>query len=178
MNHISEKIQTIVKNHIFEGIVLLLIGLFLLLWPQASLKILCIVIGAFLIILGGIRLIGELRNKDGSTSQYSFPFAVFLLILGILLIVLSRFFVSVILILTGLVLLFGCIMMFKNAYDQRQIRGQGFYLSLIPAVLILILAIVMIINPVGTASFVIQMVGVAVIIEGLFMLFTYKENGE
>ena len=97
------------------------------------------------------------------------------LVLGILLIVISRFFVSVFLILAGLVMIIGCIMMFRRAWELRDVKGKDFVFSILIGVLILALGIVMIINPVGTAAFVIQLCGVALMIVGISAAFLRSE---
>ena len=169
-NH--NKIRSMIHNIRYQGIFLLIIGLFMLLWPNTSLKILCIVIGVILILFGLADLIQYVRKTEPTSTTLTK--GIIQLVIGILLIVISNFFVSILLILAGIALLYGCYRMFRKAYELRNIRGKDFYVSLIPAILILILAIVMIFNPVGTAAFIVQLVGAAVIIEGLFMVFTAK----
>ena len=171
-----ERIKDAFRNHWLEGILLLLAGLFMLLWPQASLKILCVVLGIILIVIGVINLLSLFSQKYAEKKESTLALSIGAIVLGILIIVLSRFFVSVFLIIAGLILLFGCIMLFRRAYQLRDIKGKDFAISLILGIIILILGIVMIINPVGTASFVIQLIGVALILFGLGTMFIFHDK--
>ena len=163
----SDNMKEIALRYRLNGIILILIGLFMLLWPEASLKILCIAVGVILIVSGALSLAALYRERSLGVERGRLISGIAYLVIGILLIVISRFFVSVFLILAGIVLLGACGMLYYRAWQMRYEKGKNFIVSLIVASLILILGIVMIINPVGTAAFVIQLCGAALIIVGI-----------
>ena len=169
----SQKFKDTVDKYHLDGIILLIIGLFMLLWPQASLKILCVLIGIVLIISGGLTLYNGWKMNDLKGGKLAS--GIIQIVLGILLIILSWFFVSVILILAGLVLIARCVVLFMRAWQQRYERGADFVISLVIAVIILILGIIMIVNPAGTAAFVAQLAGIALMIIGLAAIFMPKQ---
>jgi len=172
---VKEKLDNLVKNNKVTGIVLIIFGLIMLLWPNAAMKILCIVIGIILIALGGIRLLTYYNNKKtGLENRNELTLGLIMAVLGIILIVISRFFISVFFVLAGLAMLFICIRMFRQAYELRYEKGSSFAVSLIIGILVLALGIVMIINPVGTAAFLVQLGGIALIIAGLGITFSGK----
>ena len=172
----SEKLKDAAVKYRLNGILMILVGLFMLLWPEASLRILCIVVGAILIITGVIRLINYFQMRALNPEQKDMVTGIVCLVVGVLLIVISRFFVSVFLILAGIALLIGCVLMFMKAWQLRHERGKEFVLSLVIGILILVLGIVMIINPVGTAAFVIQLFGVALMIMGIATVFMKQDD--
>ena len=172
----SDKVKDVAIRYRLNGIILILIGLFMLLWPEASLKILCIIVGVVLIVSGIIRLVNYFQNKALNPDQKDMITGIVLMVVGVLLIVISRFFVLVFLILAGIVLVIGCIMMFVRAWQMREEKGKDFVLSIVIGALILILGIVMIINPVGTAAFVIQLCGVALMIVGFAAVFMKQDE--
>lgn len=172
----TEKIKETAVKYRLNGIILILVGLFMLLWPEASLKILCIAVGVILIITGVVKLVHYYQTKPLNPEQKELILGIVFLVLGILLIVISRFFVSVFLILAGIALVIGCVLMFLKAWQTHKEKGPEFMLSLVIGILILVLGIVMIINPVGTAAFVIQICGVALMIMGLAAVFMKKES--
>ncbi len=172
----SDKVKEAAIKYRMNGIILILIGLFMLLWPEASLKILCIIVGVVLIITGVIKLINYFQTRALNPDQKDMIMGIVLVVVGVLLIVISRFFVSVFLILAGIVLLIGCVFMFMRAWQMRYERGRDFVLSIVIGVLILVLGIVMIINPVGTAAFVIQLCGVALMIVGFAAVFMKQDS--
>ena len=174
----TEKIKDAAVKYRLHGIILIAAGLFMLLWPGASLKILCIVVGVILIITGGIQLINYYQTKPLNPEQKDMILGFVFVAVGILLIVLSRFFVSIFLILAGVALVVGCVLLFLRAWQTRSEKGAEFVFSLLIAILILVLGIVMIINPAGTAAFVVQLCGVALMIMGLAAVFMKKESAQ
>ena len=158
----------------WDGVITILLGLFLLIFPNASVKIVCILIGVALVIMGIMLIISYIQEHNRAPVTSNLFIGIGMVVLGILLFIFTNFFVSVILIIFGLILLYGCVMLFMQAYNMRHEKGKDFFLPLIMGIVILILGILMIINPVGTLSFIVQMVGVAMIIEGISLLFFLK----
>ena len=169
----KETIESGVRNNKVNGIIMIILGLIMLLWPGAAMKIVCIVIGVVLIAMGGIRLLTYFNGrKRGIENQSDLTIGIIEVIVGIALIIISGFFISVFFILAGMAMLYLCYRMFRQAYELRQIRGSAFFMSLGVGIIVLVLGILMIINPVGTATFIVQLAGVAMIIAGLAMLFS------
>ena len=164
--------ERILQNRIAASIVILVLGLFMLLWPETALKIMCNVIGVILILAGIFMLVNNYKGTKKPQIRFSSPvLGIVMIVAGIAVIVISRFFVSAVFVIIGLAMLAGCAALFIKAYRLHDIKGRDFFTSLVAGGIILILGIVMIINPVGTASFLIQLAGVAFMIAGIAMLF-------
>lgn len=174
----KETIQQMLKNYWVDGVILLILGLIMLLWPGAALKIVCILVGIALLVLGGLKLLDYYKYKgSGKNNDSDLPVGIIQMVAGLLLIILGSFFIAVFFILAGIAMLAGCILMFMRAYQLRNERGTDFITSIIIGVIILIVGIIMIINPAGTAQFLVQMVGVVAIIIALWMFYSaYKGN--
>lgn len=172
-----EKIQQVLKNSWFDGILVVILGLIMLCWPTAAMKIVCIIAGIFLILLGGSKLLGHYSGKNAGSRDNSFSIGLIQLILGVVLLILGIFFIAVFFVIVGLAMIAVCIMLFRQAYLQREQKGPEFIASIVIGAIILIIGVIMIINPTGTASFLVQMAGIAAIIIGIYMLYTaYKEK--
>ncbi|MBQ6172689.1 MAG: DUF308 domain-containing protein [Clostridia bacterium] len=164
----AKKITTMFKSYVFDGILLIALGIAMLIWPEESLKIPCIIIGAVLAIMGIIKIIAFIAKKTKGSSGLFVGLAQ--IAIGAAFIFASDFFISVFHYVIAFILLYGAIMMFINAFNLRKVFGMMFMASLIFAIITTILAIVIIINP-----FVfVQLRGIALIIEGLAMVIVLR----
>ncbi len=168
-------IKDILKNYMLDGILLILLGIAMLIWPNSSLKALCIIIGIALCVIGLVHVLGFFASKDATRSPQQLIGGILPLALGILLIAASGFFIGAFQFVCGLLLLYGAALMFAQAWMLRSVRGLDFTLALVFACVTLVLAVVILIDPVAFASFITQLHGISLIIEGLSMLLVLRK---
>ena len=166
----TSRITNALKSYLFDGILLVALGLVLLLLPKVSLTILCVIIGVALIIMGLIKLIFFAANVNGVRRIADIPVGIIQLVLGFWLIIDSSLFINLFQIVTGVILIYGSLLMFVHAFALREIRGAFYWLSLVFGILCAVLGIVIVVNPAGFAAFMMQLQGVALIIEGLALI--------
>ena len=172
----KEKIQNFISVYGLDGILLIALGIFMLIWPKASLKIICIIIGIILLILGAAKLIQHFSSKYVEESKSDLPVGIIEGILGICLIIFSGFFIKLFPVIAGIILLYGCVMMFLKVYNLRDVKDSTFYSSLIFGIVTLIVGLIMIFNPGGTMAFIVRMAGLGLLIVGIYMLVMKKKN--
>ncbi len=163
-------IKKVFGSYIFEGLVLTAIGVVLIIWPNESLNIMCIAIGALLILLGLIKLIMFFSKNKDNRKIVALLIGIVETALGIVMIVSSRFFIDFFQIVTGVILIYGAVIMFFGALRLRMLPGPLFIISILLAILTFVLAVVMLINPTQFASFMTQLMGVSLAIEGISMI--------
>lgn len=164
----AKKITTMFKSYVFDGLLLILLGVAMLIWPEESLKIPCVIIGAVLAIMGLIKVIAFIAKKSKGSSGFWVGIAQ--IAVGCAFIFASDFFISFFHYIIAFILLYGAVMMFINAFNLRKVFGMMFLASLIFAIITTILAIVIIINP----FIFVQLRGIALIIEGLAMVIVLR----
>ena len=71
--------------------------------------------------------------------------------------------------------LYGAALMFAQAWMLRSFRGRDFTLALVCACVTLVLAVIILVDPVAFASFITQLHGIALIVEGLSMLLVLRK---
>lgn len=170
-----DKLKKIIKSYLFDGLILVALGVTMLIWPSGSLKILCIVIGGLLGIVGLVMALSYIINKRDDAHSFSLLSGIVQIALGISMIVKPDFYINVFQILTAIIMLYGCILMFIHAYKLKSEKGAIYILSIVFAFLTLLLAIIMLINPSAFASFIVQLQGVSLIIEGLSMIIVLHD---
>ncbi len=162
------------KSYFLDGVLLVLLGLAMLLWPGESLRVLCTGIGIALAALGLIKLIVFLAGRGGERSAGDLLVGLIQIALGAALILRADFFIGIFQIVTGVLLLYGSILMFVQAFLLRRTRGVLFVLALVFACVTAVLAVVILLNPVQFAAFITQLHGVSLIVEGAGMILVMR----
>ena len=168
-------IKKVFGSYIFEGLILTAIGVVLVIWPNEALNIMCIAIGAFLILLGLIKLILFFSKNKDNRKILALLIGIVETALGIVMILSSRSFVDFFQIVTGVILIYGAVIMFFGALRLRMLPGPLFIISILLAILTFVLAVVMLINPTQFASFMTQLMGVSLAIEGVSMIIVMSK---
>ena len=169
----SEK-KAYFRNYIFDGIILALLGIVMLIWPGQALKVLCVVAGGSLAVMGFIKLAFFLMAPKEEKKASSLIISIVQLAAGLALILASDLFVSVFFVITGLILAYGAFMMFVRAIQLRRIKGVMFIMSLAFAVISLAFAVIIFINPAAFASMLMRIQGASLVIEGIGMIIVLR----
>ena len=169
-----KKIAGLLKSYLVDGILLFLLGLVMLIWPNDTLNTVCILIGAAVGVMGIIKTVAYLMQKDKENRKLtSLIVGIIQIIAGILVMCNADFFVSFFQIISGIVILYGAVILFVQAFKSRQEKGAKFTAALIMGAINLFLAVVILINPAQFAAFMTQLNGVSLMIEGISMVVLF-----
>lgn len=143
------------------------LGIAFLVVPELKVEHLCYLLAVCLILLGVIR-IGEyfIRECYKNINQYGFSIGVFAIILGVCVIIRIDQFTAIFNLCLGIGILLTAIIKIQNAMDLRALEDRGFLIFLIAAVLMVIGAAVILINPFGTEATRDQFTYIVLIIDG------------
>lgn len=170
----DQNIKDAFKSFIFDGILLILLGVAMLLWPSAALKTLFIIIGAAVGVMGIIKVVAFFVNKNESRSPMDLVIAFAQVAIGVALIVKADMFIEFFNVVLAIILAYGAVLMFAQAIMLKHIRGPLFVLSMIFSVITMILAVIIFIDPAGFAVFMTQLRGIALIVEGIAMIIVLR----
>jgi len=170
-----DKLKKILTSYIFDGIVLILIGIAVIIWSELALDILFRVIGAVFAVLGIVKLIMFFVNKNNDRKATDLLTALLQIVLGAALLIKPDFFVKYLFIIIGVIMVYGSILMLIRAVKLRREKGAMFVLSLVFGILTLVLGAVIIWNPAAFANFIMILYGISLIIEGLAMLIVLSK---
>ncbi len=175
----QETLKSLFKSAVFDGALLIVFGLILVLFPRVSLQVLCAVLGAILIAMSILKFVA-LPNIPGTFGRAMEALVALIeLVLGFALIVQADFFISLFQVIIGVVLVFGSLLLLFHAYEIRSLGGSWFVCSIVAGVLVLALGVLVILNPAEFAEIAFQLQGIALIIEGVsFVVFlrSMKKN--
>lgn len=166
--------KSYLRNYIFDGIILAVLGVVMLVWPNDALKVLCCVSGGLLAVMGFIRLALYLLSSKEDRTISALIIAIGQLAVGLTLILASDFFVKMFYVVTGLILAYGAFLMFIRMIQLRRIKGPMFFISMIFGILSLIFAVIILINPEQFAQVSTHIQGAALVIEGIGMIIVLR----
>ena len=164
----------VMRSFVFDGLLLIALGIVILIWPNKSLNVLCDIIGAGVIAMGFIRCIICLINKYDFHKLAHLLLGIVQIVIGVMLITKSNLFIKGFSVVTGIILAYGALAMLVSAFHLRKLSGTMFFSALAFALIVLILAIVIIINPVSFAGFITRLQGISVIAEGICMMIVFR----
>ncbi len=170
----ESRIKSILSSHYFEGILLIVFGLVMLLFPTHSIKIVSIITGVILCVLGVTLAVSYVvHNTEKHTLQL---FAGLMCIaLGIEFVFRTDNLAGAMHAVLSITLIYSGALLFIQAYNLRKDRGPLFRITFAFAVIAVIFAVLMLINDEESTAF-LRIKGASMIIEGVASLFVIKET--
>ena len=170
------KIKNLLRSYFFDGLLLTALGIAMLIWPGKALETLCIIIGGGLVFIGLLKIISFFISKSGSGDPSDLLIGIIQSVAGVFFIVKPNIFIESFFIITGVLLIYGAILMFARAYNLRSIKGPMFTFSLIFAVITTVLAVIILINPESFGEFIFQLRGISLIVEGVSIMIALSKT--
>lgn len=162
-------------NALMWGVVAVIIGIILVIWPRSILQWAVRLIGIVSIVIGSVQFIGFLARTKGIENRWKYlpPAAPIAVVWGILLLLSPELWTSLFMILFGVLLIFlglnQLVTMFK--IKKSGIRVPGFYFFF--PVLLMIAGFVAFVQPVYTATWFMAFVGAWILAYGIMEIFGY-----
>lgn len=169
-----EKKRSLLTSFVFNGLLLIALGIFMLVRPETAQKTICIIVGAVLGLMGLAKGFFFFKKQENERSTAELLLAVLLFAAGIALLVASSFFAKYFYIVIGVILVFGALMMFIRAIQVRKEESSRFVTALAFAALTLIFAVIVCINPAAFANFITRLHGASLLVEGLGMIIVLR----
>ncbi|MDO5540922.1 MAG: DUF308 domain-containing protein [Eubacteriales bacterium] len=169
----SKFIKSIKTGYIILSVLFCICGILILVNPGVSTVTLCYALGAIMVVFGIVKILGYfLRDHYRYVFQYDLAFGFLLVILG--LIVLFHPFGVLTLFHTILGILFLTDGLFKIqlSIDMKSLWVSKWWLILVFALLTVMLGVLMILHPQGSAVFLTALLGISLLAEGILNLCT------
>ena len=154
-----KKINNLMNKNVIVSIILFLVGLILLLKPDATIKSITIIIGIILIIMGSGPVIDLIKSEEKKLS-FSIAPSIILFVIAFILFFSPGLLISIIPILIGVALVMSSAFKLQNIYNLKKTVGTFNVWTLVITFIILVLGLVLIINPFGGVVAITQVIGV------------------
>lgn len=162
-------------NALMWGVVAVIIGIILVIWPRSILQWAVRLIGIVSIVIGSVQFIGFLARTKGVENRWKYlpPAAPIAVVWGILLLLSPELWTSLFMILFGVLLIFLGLNQLVTMFKIRKsgIRVPGFYFFF--PVLLMIAGFVAFVQPVYTATWFMAFVGAWILAYGIMEIFGY-----
>lgn len=165
MELILKKIKT---NVIASALLCIALGVVLVVWPDMSVQIACMSIGAVLILNGISRLINFIFKRDGSLfSQMNLIMGIIITVIGVWIILQPAKVIAMIPILVGIIIIIHGINNLQQAVSLCQSRYDKWWIALILGILTVAFGILLICNPFEAVETLVMFIGLFLIYDGV-----------
>ena len=165
MGNLLKRLKT---NIVISAILCVVLGIVLVVWPDLSMQIVCIAIGAVLLIGGGVRLAVYFTNKDGSMyAQMSLITGIVLAVVGIWILIKPDKVLAIIPIIVGIVIVLHGINDLQQAVSLCKDKYDKWWIALILGLLTIGFGVLLICRPFEALDTVVMLIGLFLIYDGL-----------
>ena len=165
MELILKKIKT---NVIASALLCIALGVVLVVWPDMSVQIACMAIGAVLILNGISRLINFIFKRDGSLfSQMNLIMGIIITVIGVWIILQPAKVIAMIPILVGIIIIIHGVNNLQQAVSLCQSRYDKWWIALILGLLTVAFGILLICNPFEAVETLVMFIGLFLIYDGV-----------
>ena len=161
----KEFFKRVKASMILSALMCLALGVVLLVWPKETIDIFCKVLAAGLIIMGIVDLMSYFMNR--AVQAFSGILGLIVMLVGFWVFIKPERVEGIIPIVIGAILTIHAIQDIKLAIETKRNGYEKWWSMLIIASISLIFGVVCIINAIGVVKLAIQVVGVALIYDGV-----------
>lgn len=161
-------LKKVKANTILSSLLCAALGLVLVIWPDISMQIVCIAIGAVLILCGVIRLFGFFLNHDGSVyTQGNLVMGIVLVVVGIWIVATPGKVLAIIPIIVGILIVIHGVNNIQQTITLCKGKYSMWWLALIMAILTIGFGVLLITRPFAALDTVVMLIGIFLIYDGM-----------
>ncbi len=159
------------RNSLFlTSALYLILGVFLILFPGASIGLFCALVGAVALFYGVVRVCSYLKGDGSHGQRFDLFIGILLGVLGVCLLIFPQFVASLIPITLGVYLLVDSFTDIKKSLDMKAVGFEKWWISLLAALVLTVLGVVVILNPFRLMSSFVRFWGCCLLFDGLYTL--------
>ena len=156
------------KNYFISAILTIALGAVLVIWPDWSGRILCYLLGAALILMGGIQLIVCIRaERIGFYSKFSMLMNIILILLGVWVCIRPDTVLSLVPVIIGIVMLIHGCMDLQFTMDIKHAGSGKWWIALIFALVTLTLGVFLVMHPFLAFEITMLIIGIGLLYDGI-----------
>lgn len=165
MGNLLKRLKT---NVIISAVLCMALGIILVLWPDMSMRIVCIAIGAVLIVGGLMRLAGYYMNRDGSMyAQFSLIMGIVLVVVGVWIVLKPEKVLMIIPIIIGIVIAMHGFNNLQQAVSLHKDRYDKWWIALVLGFVTIGFGVLLICRPFAALDTVVMLIGIFLIYDGI-----------
>lgn len=159
---------------IMSAVLCIALGVVLIVWPGETIDIVCKVLAAGLIILGGVELFSYITNRNG--YMFTGILGLIVLIIGVWIFLKPSSIVSLVPIVIGVILAVHGVQDVKMALESKNGGYDRWWIMLIIAIISIAFGVLCIVNAFGMVKLAMQFVGAVLIYDGISDLWVVTKT--
>ena len=160
-------IQDMKQNYFVNAVIMVILGLILVIWPDILGNILCYVLGGALLLMGIFQVIAFIRGEHlGFYNKFSVLMGIVLILLGIWVCVNPHVVLSIIPVVVGIIILLHGLMDIQYTLDIKRTGNSKWWIGLIAAIATIVIGILLVVNPFAAYELTMIIIGIAMIYDG------------
>ena len=159
---------------IMSAVLCIALGVVLIVWPGETIDIVCKVLAAGLIILGGVELFSYITNRNG--YMFTGILGLIVLIIGVWIFLKPSSIVSLVPIVIGVILAVHGVQDVKMALESKNGGYDRWWIMLIIAIISIAFGVLCIVNAFGMVKLAMQFVGAALFYDGISDLWVVTKT--
>lgn len=161
------------KSYILVSALYVVLGAVLLVWPTASLKMICYVLGFSMVVIGlTFGIIYFTKENPQGFLQMDLVIGIVCLAFGVFILLNPAFLSHVLPFAMGIILLLGAVVKIQSSISMKRLRFRRWYLVLVGALLLIALGIVLLCNPFAQERYMILYIGICLVLDGMINLIS------
>ena len=163
----------LVKNiYIIMSLLFCALGIFLMVKPESSVRMLCVLMGTMLILYGAIKICGYFtRDAFSLAFQFDLAFGILLIAVGVIMIARKNFAVDLIFSVFGILILADALFKIQMSVDAKRFGLVLWWQILVVALATGVIGVLVFIRPFEAAKTMMVLVGFSILLEGLLNLW-------
>ena len=152
-----------------SALLYMLVGFFLLKWPDRAIQIVCYAFGTITLVYGMTRLIRYALKKNqeqGILSGLNLTIGIIMTGIGSFLLVSPSTVVSIIPIVIGIVIVIHSLTKIQQALEIKAVQYDKWWIMLIVSLVTAVLGIIIVFKPFSTAALMVKVIGIILIADG------------
>lgn len=155
-------------GYIVISVLLLVLGAALLIWPEASVRWIGMLLGIGMIVFGIIKLVGYFsRDLFRLAFQYDLAFGVLLIALGVITLVQPNGTMSFLCVVYGIPVLADGLFKVQIALDSRRFGIRRWWLIMLAAAVTVLLGVLLVLRPAEAARTLAWMMGLSLVVDSV-----------
>ena len=161
------------KTMLIASVVFVVVGLLLIIWPDAARQIIIYAIGAAALLYGGYRIVDFFVRKEhlNGSIQIGVALGIACLMLGLFLIFKANVVVTLLAAIIGVAIIMDSILRLQVALNLRHDGVKNWLVLLVTALVTLAFGILLLFNPFTAVKVATVIAGVILVIDGGFTLW-------
>lgn len=165
MEHILKKIRT---NVVISALLCIALGVVLVIWPSMSVQVVCMAIGAVLILNGISRLVNFIFGRDDSLfSQMNLIMGIIITVIGVWILLQPDKIIAMIPILVGIIIIIHGINNLQQAVGLCKSQYDKWWVALLLGLVTVGVGILLICNPFQAIDTLVMFIGLFMIYDGI-----------